>query len=98
MKIVTLISLILISTTSFAEGGKNFEKRKAERIAQLDKRISILTKHKSCLSSASDKTAMKECGNTKKASMESLKSENKAAKAKRKQMRAERKANKEKTN
>jgi hypothetical protein len=68
-----------------------FEKRKAHAVQNVDKRIVILTAFKSCISSASNKDAVKACRKINKSSMKSLKEANKAL---RQSMKDQRKANK----
>jgi hypothetical protein len=81
----------VFSIVAFAKG-EGFEKRKAFKVSQIEKRISILNSLKSCVSSASGKEDMKACGAKAKEARESVKGEGKSFKEQRKAARAARKA------
>lgn len=86
-----LILLVGLSFSAQAKSGKRFEERKAKAVEHISKRIGVLETAKSCISSASDKAALKACRATQKASMQALKSERKSWKANRKKNRKNKK-------
>lgn len=63
MKILLLGSLIVISLSAIADDKKDdgFAAHKTEALAGLDKRISAMQEHKTCVTAANDKDAMKVC-------------------------------------
>jgi hypothetical protein len=74
-----LLSLFLVlSSLAWAEDDKTkFEERKKNMLEGLDKRISLLQKEKSCISSAADVATVKSCIQTSKEEHEKLKRERK---------------------
>lgn len=48
------------ASSSFAQGPE-FEKRKAERLAELDQRIQRLQEHRACISGAASHDALRKC-------------------------------------
>jgi hypothetical protein len=81
-KIVVLISMSLVfSSVSFAKNGERMNERKSQKVSHIDKKISLLNAHKSCVSSASDKSAMKKCSTTHKENMKALRTKKKASRA-----------------
>ncbi len=62
MKLVTMfIVLCAFSLELRAEEGANFSTHKAEMLANIEEQIAKLQEHKSCVSAANDKEAMKAC-------------------------------------
>jgi len=53
--------LCFFASSSFAQG-TDFEKRKAERLAEIDQRIQKLQEHRACVSGASSHDALRKCG------------------------------------
>jgi hypothetical protein len=58
--------ILLMLTTFFSAGalaqGPEFEKRKAERLTELDQRIQKLQEHRACVSGAGSHEALRKCG------------------------------------
>lgn len=59
--------VILLMLTSFFSAsalaqGPEFEKRKAERLTELDQRIQKLQEHRACVSGAASHEALRKCG------------------------------------
>lgn len=88
MKKMITMTLILLSTlastsTFAADGNKEarkkemFQKAKQMAVANIEKRISALQDTKSCISSASDKEALKKCREKAKDRAQSLRKESK---------------------
>ncbi len=62
MKLVSMfIVLCAFSLEVRADEGANFATHKSEMLANIEERIAKLQEHKSCVSSANDKEAMKAC-------------------------------------
>lgn len=74
--------------------GKNFEKHKAMAIEQMDKRIATMQKNRDCVSSASDREALKACRKQAKKANEAFRDEMKKRREARKERRKEKKKNK----
>lgn len=91
--ILSLMLIFSLSNVAFAKKGtgKRFEERKAKAVEHIGKRIAVLEKAKSCISSAADRAALKACRATQKSSMQALKAERKAWQAERKANRKKRK-------
>ncbi|TNF30487.1 MAG: hypothetical protein EP319_04835 [Deltaproteobacteria bacterium] len=94
MKTLVMLSFLFLSFNAFSEDGKkgdgqNFEKAKSMMLENIEKRISNLQDVKSCVSSASDKSALKEC-------RKKMKSMNTEMKGKMKEMRKMKKERKQK--
>lgn len=53
--------LLTLSISSFAKDEKSLEERKQEILAKIDKRITALNAHKSCVQQASSKEELKKC-------------------------------------
>lgn len=94
-----IITFFVSLATIHAEGDfkkENFAKVKADALANLDKRIQHLNDTKSCVSSSSDRKALKECRKSARKRGEALRSEfkekRKEMKEKMMQRRKERKA------
>jgi hypothetical protein len=104
MKLTQIImaTLLLSSASVVAEGrkGEMLAKAKAMASENIDAKISLLNNLKSCINSANDRAALKECRKEAKSKRQSLKESNKARrqqmKEERQKRRAERKKNKEK--
>lgn len=72
------LAVVITLTPLHADEDKkkeNFSKVKAEALANLDKRIKHLQDTKSCVSSSSDRKALKECRQTARERGEALRSE-----------------------
>jgi hypothetical protein len=58
--------IVLILTSLFASSalaqGPEFERRKAERLTELDQRIQKLQEHRACVSGAASHEALRKCG------------------------------------
>tara|TARA_R110002072_G_scaffold276051_1_gene437635 strand:- start:405324 stop:405638 length:315 start_codon:yes stop_codon:yes gene_type:complete len=92
-----LLTLNISASDSADKGdkkGKNFEKHKAMAIEQMDKRISAMQKNKDCVSSASDRDALKACRKQAKAANEAFREDMKKRREARKERRKNRKKNK----
>lgn len=72
MKTLIAGTLLTLSGFAFAEG-KTFDEKKTKFLTKIDKKITFLEQAKTCVNSASDKPALKQCRKTLKASMKSLK-------------------------
>ena len=85
MKWILMILLVLSFSVHAKkeEKGKNFEERKAKAIEMVGKKIDALTKLKSCMSSASDRKALKECRKSHKDSAKDWRKAKKRRKGKR---------------
>ncbi len=87
-KMLIMLFILSLSSLSFAkhheEKGKNFEAKKAKAIEVTDKRIQGLQKLKSCLSSASNKDALKACRKNHKSMVKEHRHEMKKRRAERK--------------
>jgi hypothetical protein len=74
---VLLLALAFLSTVSFADDNANFEEHKKEILSHIDKKISMLNEHKTCVSSASSKDDLKKCHEGMKEDREVMKKEHK---------------------
>lgn len=95
MKKVLLFALAISVTPVTADDAKkaeNFQKAKTEMLAGLDKRISHLQETKSCVSSASDRKALKACRQDARKKGEALRAEFKSKHQARKSEMMKRKA------
>lgn len=94
-KIIAALVLCMSFQAAFAdhheEGGGNFEERKKMMLEGIDKRIAGLNSHKSCVSAAADKAAMKKCHESAKSMREDYKEMHKEKREKMKNMRKEKK-------
>lgn len=72
MKFIIAGILLSISAIATAEG-KTFEEKKAKNLERLNKKAMFIEQAKTCVSGASDKAALKQCRQTLKASMKSIK-------------------------
>jgi Skp family chaperone for outer membrane proteins len=93
MKFLTLITLTMLSLSTFADG-ENFDKAKEMMLTNIDKRIALVQAHKSCVSAAADKAALKACHEKHNADLQSLRSDRKTMKEQFKSERKERKTSK----
>ncbi len=59
--VIILILTSLFSNSALAQGPE-FERRKAERLTELDQRIQKLQEYRTCLSSAASHDALRKCG------------------------------------
>ena len=91
MKLITLV-FGLISFSAFAEDKQFFEKMKAMKLANIEKRIAYINELKSCVTSAADKEAMKVCNEKHNSDMKALHSDRNEM---REQFKQERKVRKE---
>jgi hypothetical protein len=78
---VLLLALALFSAVTFAEDNANFEEHKKEILSKIDKRIAMMNEHKSCVSSASSKDALKKCRESIKEEKNEMQKENKEERA-----------------
>lgn len=70
---VTLGFLILFTASLASAEGKNFAEKKSRFLQKLDKKIGFIQQAKECANSATDKAGLKQCRQTLRASMKSLK-------------------------
>lgn len=91
MMILTLSSLCFVISASEQEKGERFNGMKAKLTSHIDQKIQLLSAHKNCINSASDKAALKDCRKKNKEGMEKLKDEAKAGREKFKKERSQRK-------
>jgi hypothetical protein len=103
LKWALIITFLVSLTPIHADANmkkENFAKVKSGALANLDKRIKHLQETKSCVSSSSDRKALKECRKSARKRGEALRSEFKESRKERKEkmirMRKERKAQKQK--
>jgi hypothetical protein len=96
MKFFAIVILSMISYSAFADE-ENFAKAKEMMLTNIDKRISFIQEHKSCVSSAAEKTALKACHEKHNTNMQSLRSERKTMKEEFKSERKARKLDKKKS-
>ena len=84
MKLLLLTTLAVFSFTNslFAQDANQFTANKKNRIVALDKWLSQMTTHKSCLNEAKTYEAMKKCDDAQKALNDAQKALNDAQKAK----------------
>jgi hypothetical protein len=78
MKSLLLVSLLALSTHVMAdqhEKEMNVEEVKQKMLTHIDKRISAMQEHRSCVSSAKDKEALKACRNKMKSHRDAMKEE-----------------------
>ena len=59
--VILLILTSFFSASALAQGPE-FEKRKAERLTELDQRIQKLQEHRACVSGAASHEALRKCG------------------------------------
>lgn len=59
--LVLIVSLDGMSSVAFGQGA-DFEKIKAQRLAEIDARIQKMQEHRSCVSSATNHAALRNCG------------------------------------
>lgn len=59
--VILSILMSFFSARALAQGPE-FEKRKAERLAELDQRIQKLQEHRACVSGAASHEALRKCG------------------------------------
>jgi len=59
---VILLMLTTFFSSSALAQGPEFEKRKAERLTELDQRIQKLQEHRACVSGAPSHEALRKCG------------------------------------
>ncbi|MCB0351804.1 MAG: hypothetical protein KDD38_11515, partial [Bdellovibrionales bacterium] len=93
MKSIVLCAILALSVSAFAEGEKkeeNFAKRKTEMLEGIDKKIAAMQEHKTCVSAASDKDAMKKCHEKMKAFREENRGEHMGMRKERMEKRMER--------
>lgn len=95
MKMFALIVLSMISYSALA-GEENFAKAKEMMLSNIDKRIGLIQEHKSCVSAAAERSALKACHEKHNADMQGLRSERKTMKEEFKSERKERKELKKK--
>lgn len=58
--VIFAAGLCFLASRSFAQG-PDFEKRKAERLAEIDQRIQKLQEHRTCVSGAPSHDALRKC-------------------------------------
>lgn len=98
MKVLVAVLFLLLSVNSLAEekgSGEKFQKAKSMMLEKIEKRISNLQDVKSCVSSASNKEALKSCREKMKAHRAEMKEQRKDWKKKRKERRKKRKDSEE---
>ena len=80
MKSLTLISLGFFSFLALATEGEQFEKMKAMKLANIDKRIALIQELKTCVGAAINKDNFKSCHDKHNTDMKSLHEGNKSIK------------------
>jgi hypothetical protein len=85
---ITLVSMSYLAVADDSKKAERFNERKAHALENVEKRITILSTFKTCISAAQNKDAVKACRKANKSSMKSLKE---AGKAYREKMKAQRK-------
>jgi hypothetical protein len=91
--VLAALSAVLMSSAAFAQdaampaAGGDMNARKAEVMAQMDARIAALTEAKACISSATEKEAMKKCHDGLKDDRMAMKMEHMDKKINRMEMR-----------
>lgn len=85
--------MLTISASAFAEKEEMLEKGKAMMVSNIDKRITVLQQTKSCISAATSRDKLKECGKKMREQMREVKED---ALDDRKEMKAKFKEMKEK--
>ncbi len=96
LALITLSSLSVNAADADKEARKKemFEKAKSMATSNIDKRISALQDTKSCISSASDKEALKKCRQKAKENAQALRKESKSRRQEmRKKIQEQRKKN-----
>lgn len=89
MKKLIVLGVALTTFSVMAQEKPNIERAKSKALEYISKRQSNLDAHKSCISAATTKDALKECRKQNK-------ERNKAMRKERKAMKAQRKANRKK--
>jgi len=98
MKVFVAVLFLLLSVGVQAEekgSGEKFQKAKSMMLEKIEKRISNLQDVKSCVSSASNKEALKECRKKMKAHKAEMKEQRKEWKKKKKERRKKKKESEE---
>lgn len=96
MKFFAILTLSMISYSAFADE-KNFAKAKEMTLTNIDKRITLIQEHKTCVAAAAERSALKACHKKHNADMKGLRSDRKTMKEQFKNEKKERKAEKKKT-
>ena len=60
VRIMTAGIVLMSGSATFAQG-PDFEKRKAEHLAEIDQRIQKMQEHRNCVSSATNHEALRKC-------------------------------------
>lgn len=89
MNKVILVLVVFMGSVAFADHheemkGEKFETQKAKVLEKIDKRIKAMNEHKSCVSAAKDKAALKACRGKMKETRGEWKDARKERKMKRK--------------
>lgn len=96
MKALILIGALIFGAQAGADhheaaDGKNFETHKAEALKRIDEHLAKMNEHKTCVSAAADKEALKKCHEAMREFHQGMKEEMKemheSMKEKRKEMR-----------
>lgn len=101
MKVLVMVLAASFSLQSFAQEQEskpevqNVEARKAEMLKNIDERIAKLNEHKTCVSAAPNKEALKKCHESMKEFRNDQKEQWKEKREERKEKRKERKEKKE---
>ncbi len=91
MKFVMMIALTCMSLNAFPADDDHFAKVKTMMLTNIDKRLGYLQEHKTCVTAAADKDAMKACHDKHNAEMQSLHSDRKMMREQFKNERKEKK-------
>ena len=98
--LLVLAMMFLVQNMAYAdegrEKGKRFEENKGRVLENIDKKIGLLNKFKSCVTSSNSREELKSCRKTNKKIMEEFRAAKKASNEERKQLRAARKEEREK--
>lgn len=76
MKYLIMV-LLLVFASSISQAKGSMEERKAKALTRIDKKISLMNEHKSCVASASKKDDIKTCRTTHKSKMKAFRAEHK---------------------
>ncbi|MEM7647248.1 MAG: hypothetical protein AAF203_10080 [Pseudomonadota bacterium] len=92
MKVLFLVGALLMTGPVFSKDKGNFEERKKTILANIDKRMALLTEHKSCMQAATNREGIKACRQSHKTQMKGMRDERKAMREEKKAHRMKDKA------
>lgn len=74
-KLFLIVASLGMFASAYSQNGEEFAKRKAEMIANIDKRIVHMQEHRACVAAANDHAALAKCHEIAKAEHEEMKGE-----------------------